>query len=373
MRRLVVVFILLLTTWAAAKPPQRTSPGRFEKLWALHTANTKQALEAYHAAQPVVIGSRLVYANALDGVGVIDRASGRKLWKFAVRGGVDTDLLVHQDRLFFGANDGVFYSLNLSTGQKNWSLSLSAPPSGLSHERGVVYMMTRKAVVYALHASTGQVRWSVSLGTADTKTLQMRLQLRPAVQGDFVLVGFGDTLYALKKQSGQISWKKNLKSNDTLYLKGGVRGVLGDLRMGSSVVYASHFEKGVFCVNLKTGTILWQQAEGAVSAVRRQGEHLFYATSAGGLMALERASGKKLWHLKGDSYGVATAPEFVGSKLVVGRAQGPLQLIDAVTGVVQREFFTGQGVWARPGVDKASQNIYVMSSRAHLYALGFSL
>ena len=58
----------------------------------------------------------IIQVNAFDGIAAYDRSSGREAWRTNIPNGAEASVAIVNDRLFFGGNDGVFYSLDATTG-----------------------------------------------------------------------------------------------------------------------------------------------------------------------------------------------------------------------------------------------------------------
>ena len=50
----------------------------------------------------------------------LDKASGTRIWEFAVPGGIHSTPAVHEGIVFFGSDGGTFYGLDAASGREVW-------------------------------------------------------------------------------------------------------------------------------------------------------------------------------------------------------------------------------------------------------------
>ena len=87
-----------------------------------------QSMRNYDAVfHPIIVGKRVFFgSNVDDTVRCLDAASGKTLWTFTVGGPVRIAPTFHEDKLYFGADDGYAYCVNAETGKLIWRMSPSA-------------------------------------------------------------------------------------------------------------------------------------------------------------------------------------------------------------------------------------------------------
>ncbi len=112
---------------------------------------------------PIVTEDLVIQGNGIDGLVAYTKRFGYEKWRLKIENGVEPSATVINDRLFVGASDGKFYSIEMSTGRIEWqfdskSENLAKP---LLHE-GVIYFLAGNNVFYALDASNGQQLWLYS-------------------------------------------------------------------------------------------------------------------------------------------------------------------------------------------------------------------
>ena len=94
----------------------------------------------------------LVLSNGKDSVVAFETRTGRRHWRFSVKGGAEGPIVLKEGRVYFGGRDGVFYVLSLDSGKAVWtyptdSTFISSP--WVSKSR--VYFQTSLGDVYSLN------------------------------------------------------------------------------------------------------------------------------------------------------------------------------------------------------------------------------
>ena len=107
-------------------------------------------------AKPVVYGETLIVANAHDGITAFQRNTGVRLWHFFVPNGVEKEPLLFKDNLYFGGNNGYFYSIKAVGGSENWKVHIKSEvvttPS-LDPQEGRIYLLSVSNSLFALSCS----------------------------------------------------------------------------------------------------------------------------------------------------------------------------------------------------------------------------
>jgi len=86
--------------------------------------------------------------------------------------------------------------------------------------------------------------------------------------------------------------------------------------------------------------------------------------------ALERDTGKELWHFDGAGAQYVEGGVIGGDLFIIGNSDGNVYALDVDSGVLRWVFETGHRVWATPLI--VSDTVYIGSMDHHLYALNLS-
>lgn len=345
------------------------------KAWTLSprlvTPTLSQDLLGFRKIQrssPVVYKDILVQANSHTGVqGYRITASGLSLiWTIPVTNGVEPSMAIINDRLFFGASDGNFYSAKAETGEVLWKVSIKAEvlSQPTLDEEGRLFFLAGNNVLFALDASDGHQLWVYS--RQDTANMTVRGGGRPAVRDGIVYEGFSDgSLVALAAKSGAPQWEIQLNRNRKFRDLDASPLVEGDR------LYITGYDDKLYCLSRKDGTIQWKYDIGGFEAATIDQENLYVPTSGGEVVALNKTSGKLVWKVSGLD-GISTQVRLLYKDfLVFGESQGKLKILDRKTGQLTHHFQPGRGVFSTPTIDVDRKMIYFISNESHLYGLEF--
>jgi outer membrane protein assembly factor BamB len=131
-------------------------------------------------------------------------------------------------------------------------------------------------------------------------------------------------------------------------------------------VYVTGYDSHLYCVKFQTGELAWKSEPGGFGKVLIKGERLFYSSSTGEVLAIDKKSGSPIWRYK-LSEGIATNPIVYRNYLAVGESQGALRLLNLETGTEVGHLSPGHGIFSPIAVDEAKNEFYFLSNNALLY------
>ena len=363
MRWLIVLLCFLSVgcgTWPMAVGHQL----KISRHWARDT-QTKAQLGPHgqNDFAPLLTKDLIVVGNGVDGIVAYDRKSQAVRWRMPINGGVEAGAVIDGDSLYFGASDGLFYCVNTLKGTVNWTYPIRS--EGLARpffKDGVIYFLAGNNIAYALDAKTGKLRWLYT--RRDQSNLSIRGGSQPNVFDGIVYLGFSDgNLVALKEATGSLVWETTLSHSRRF------RDVDAHPVVDGIHIFVTSYDGAIYCLNRKSGKVIWHVDGGGDTAVTLSGEHLYYSSSSGDTVALDKSSGKVLWSVK-NPIGMGGRPTLYGDLLLVGQLNGPLLVMDPQRGSILGEYDTGWGIAARPVIDPRSNEVLVLSAGANLYGLG---
>ena len=308
----------------------------------------------------------LVLSNGKDSVVAFETRTGRRHWRFSVKGGAEGPIVLKEGRVYFGGRDGVFYVLSLDSGKAVWtyptdSTFISSP--WVSKSR--VYFQTSLGDVYSLNKKTGRKVWERPHKLDGG--LSIKGLARPYFYKGTLLVGFGNGwIKAFRALNGTLIWERKLKKrkDDLPFLDVDSTPVVFRSR-----IYVSNFDGYLYCLDLKTGRVVWKKPYGSSFAVSvdKKESRLYHSTSQGQVVALKASTGSLLWSYS--TQGLATAPVLTDRYVWVGEFQGSLKALERKTGALKAFFEPGAGVASSPVFLKDQKSLFFLSKRANLFHL----
>ncbi len=159
------------------------------------------------ASSPAVVDGVVYVGSVYDnGVYALNATTGAQLWIHSTDGGVLSGPAVVGGIVYMGTwgyknstyQWGTFYALNATNGKKLWNYTTDGGiGTSPAIANGVVYTNFPDGYFYALNATNGDKLWNYTTGSGYSS---------PAVVGDLVYFGSGDSLYALNANNGDKLW-----------------------------------------------------------------------------------------------------------------------------------------------------------------------
>lgn len=326
------------------------------------TAKDNLGFRKINRMTPLLAGDLVIQGNGLDGIVAYSKESGQEKWRLPIANGVEPGATAIRDRLFVGASDGNFYSIEASTGKVQWTFAtrsenLSTPLL----EEGVVYFLAGNNVFYALDAANGKQLWLYS--RQDTSQFSIRGGSQAAYNNGRLFVGFSDgSLVALDAKSGTSLWEVQLNRNKRF------RDIDATPVIDGNQIYIAGYDDKLYCVSMDKGEILWRIDGGGYSAVTLTGDKIIYPTTSGEVWALKKSNGDKVWSYKINE-GIATQVKVFNGSLVFGESQGKLRFLEPGTGKELGAMEPGRGILSTPQVDELKNRVYFISGEANLFAV----
>ncbi len=313
---------------------------------------------------PIIAGSLLIQGNGLDGIVAYDRLTGTQKWRVNVTNGVEGGAAVINDRLFFGGNDGNFYSVSLRDGKVLWTYAAKAENLSepvIDSINGVVFFLSGNNVVFALEAESGRQVWTYS--RQDTNNFSIRGGTKPALKNDILYVGFSEgSLIAFNAKSGSPIWEVQLNKNKRF------RDIDATPILDGDFLYISGYDDKLYCIQSSRGEIVWKIDNGGYYGVSIDGNNIYYPTSGGEVLALRKSNGSKIWSYQLPD-GISTGVKSYKGLIVFGESQGKLMFLDKGTGKKIGEYEPGRGILSTPAVDEKNERLYFISGEANVYSL----
>jgi eukaryotic-like serine/threonine-protein kinase len=152
---------------------------------------------------------------------------------------------------------GELYVLNAATGEKLYSVILSATPLnspcfGNINGEPAIFISSNDGAVFALNARDGKIIWQVTLDSG----LFSSVSILPDKQNSRIFIGsrFGN-LYSLDALTGKTIWtKKAGHAIDSTPAIGNIDG--------NAYVYIGSYDRNIYCFNAVTGEKIWNYKTG---------------------------------------------------------------------------------------------------------------
>ena len=198
-------------------------------------------------------------------------------------------LAIYKNYIYVADNIGFVYAIDLDNGKINWIKNYAIPiKSNIKIFNDKIYLMDQDNKIFSLNIKDGTRIWDVLSISSFIKS-QNLLSLAISKKGDLIILNSSADLYKIDGNTGEVYWYSN-----TL---GSLLPDATDFFISSEIVIIDDeiiFSAGpsIFSYNLNTGSMNWEKKVSAVGSPIIDGENIFFTTSNGYFVIMNRVTGK---------------------------------------------------------------------------------
>lgn len=337
---------------------------KIRKLWSEGVGDGQG--DGLYQLQPVIDGN-VIYAAGADGtVKAIDRERGKVIWKTDLDTPLSGGVGLYGDALLLGSSDGFVIQLAASDGTQRWSSRLQgevlAPPQG---DGRVVVAQTYDGKLQGLDFDSGEKLWTYD---SNVPVLTIRGTSTPILNSGSVYAGFANgRVIAFDAETGAVRWEVRVAISQGRSEIERIVDVDGTMALIGSELYAASYQGRVVAIDVASGRKVWQKDVSSFSGVS-QGFGNVYVTDADGTISAYERSGQGLrWQQAALAYRELSRPTPVSSYVAVTDFKGVLHLVSQVDGeFVGRTSVGGGG--ARADMLSDGNRLYVFNNSGKLIA-----
>jgi outer membrane protein assembly factor BamB len=184
---------------------------------------------------------------------------GKRVWTRSLPGRSEASPLVHNGKVFFGAESGDLFALDAETGHDVWHIDTAGSvKGGVAYHDGTVYVGDYAGHMYAIRASDGTVKWDTTdLGVGFGRS--GRFYATPAVAFGRVYAGNADgRVYSFEASTGDIAWTHS--TGAAVYAS----PVVADTPGTPPTVYIGSADHHLYALNADSGGEIWNADVGGL-------------------------------------------------------------------------------------------------------------
>ena len=312
------------------RPAGRSPQGRVQVSWSRRLAPEYEGPympieRAIPALDPL---HDRVFAGSSAGALWAFTGAGREVWAYQAGGGIGSQPLLDAaaDELYVASDDGLLHALRASTGELRWRAEVGGAVGRLPlASADAVFLVTDSDVVAAFDRTTGEALWRYRREAAEGFYVTEHAGVTLA--GDILVTGFTDgVVVALDPRDGSVLWERDTTS-DLHVTSDTIRFTDVDttpLVVGDTIFVAS-FAGGLYALERASGSVRWLRDDltGIVGIAAAPGDLLVLSSGDLGVVAVQRASGDRVWRTP-VGRGAPTVPVVIGDLVVVGESEGGL-------------------------------------------------
>ncbi|MDP3878762.1 MAG: PQQ-binding-like beta-propeller repeat protein, partial [Dehalococcoidales bacterium] len=330
-----------------------------------------------------VVADGTVYVGSRDfKFYAVDTATGTKRWEYQTSGWVTSSAAVVNGVAYFGSNDGRLYALNADSGEKLWDFKTQyAISSSPAVAGGIVYFGADDFHIYALDAATGIKLWDFEA--------EAPIVSSPVVANGILYVGSSDFGYALNALTGKprLRFKAYYTVvsspavlNEVIYFTNSY-GYLFALN-GNARNWPRENELTPYWLQLwfmgipgvpfpppQSGFLWGLIVDRAVISSPVVMNDTIYTSSNNKLFAIDLQKQEKRWEFETTATigSLGSPPAVLNTTLYIASKDGWLLALDTASGAKLWDIPVGEGSTSSPTV--ADGTIYIGSLDGNLYAI----
>ncbi|MBN3040308.1 MAG: PQQ-binding-like beta-propeller repeat protein [Candidatus Omnitrophica bacterium] len=317
------------------------------------------------ASTPAVVEEKVFFGSRDKNFYCLNAASGSLLWKFESGGLIDSSPAVAEGKVYFSSQDGYLYCLNADNGNLIYKYKTGGQDSSsplLSQDRIFCASGFPNKYIYSLDAETGALVWQFETGQI--------VHSSAASQGNNIYIGSNDgNIYCLNKNTGGKVWD--------YHTKGGIYLASPAINEQALFIAPGNFDWSVYALKLSNGSLLWKYdledklpTPNYVSNIALADDALFFVSgyTRQHLYCLDVLTGDLKYKVPLSSstrLGFSSAPCLTKDTVYVADGKGKLIAVEAATGSKLWEYDLGEKVVS--SVVVANDRLYVGTLDASLY------
>jgi len=332
-------------------------------------------------ADPVAADGRIFTLDSDAGL-VATSTAGATLWSrdltpgFERGGGISGGgLAVVGGALYATTGYGELISLDPATGAENWRQRLAAGITAPTVTGNSIYVVSRDSQAWSINPDNGRIRWQLPAGAPDAV---LSGGSAPAVTDRLVIFPFGSgELVATLRLSGVRVWGTSVAGGRRGVAYNNLNDITGDPVVVGGTLYAGNQSGRVVAMEAASGERLWTAQDGAYSPILPAGDSIFFVSDRNELIRLDAETGDRIWGTELPLYvqqrerrrqAVFThfGPILAGGRLVIASGDGLIRFFDPESGAETGQVALRGGAAAHPIV--VGGVLYVVSGDGRLHA-----
>ena len=340
---------------------------KIKKLWSAGVGDGQG--DGLYRIQPAINGDVIYAASAEGRVRAFERAKGKSLWKVDLDTTLSGGVGVYDDAVLLGSSEGFVLKLDAGSGELLWSTRLHgevlAPPQANGK---VVVAQTYDGKLQGLDFNTGEILWTYD---SNVPVLTIRGTSVPILRNGVVYAGFANgRVLAFDAQTGAIGWEVRVAISQGRSEIERIVDVDGTMQLAGNELYAASYQGRVVAIDAASGRKLWQQDVSSFSGVSQGFGNIYVADEDGTLTAYLRNGQGVRWTQAALGYRQLSRPTPVSSYVAVGDYEGYVHLLSQVDGeFAGRVKVDGDGVRADMLSDGNTLYVFGNSGKLAVYEI----
>jgi outer membrane protein assembly factor BamB len=289
--------------------------------------------DGYAILKPAVDNEGVYVTNRRGGVQRIDPETGKMVWQTRLNKDTFAGVGAGEGLAVVALDNGTVVALRTDTGEQAWEVQINRQISAVpAVGGGRVIIRTVDGFLMGLDSLSGKTVWSLQRSTPG---LSVHGDSTPLIAGDTVITGLANgKLMANAVINGRDYWETDLSF---------IRGTnelerLSDIDSPPVLVgaklYAATYQGDVVSVDLESSAIQWRRSISTRLPMSVLKKTIVLTDALGGVSALNTSTGEEIWSQPSFKGRGISNPLIIGSRVVIGDANGNIHMLDAEDGAL---------------------------------------
>lgn len=333
-------------------------------------------------ADPVISNNRIFTMDSESRVSA-HGTGGAQLWATDLTTGNDGagevsggGLAISNNILVASTGFGRLVALDAATGGRIWEqrmeTQLAGPPT---IHNNIVYAATRDSRGWALDLAKGKILWEIQGAPGGAGVSG---GAAPAVNNDLAVFPLGGSeILATFPKGGVRLWSASVSGQRAGQVYAVTQDITSDPVLDGNRIYVASQSGRLVALDAATGERIWTAREGSYSPVWPVGGSVFLVSDQAELVRLDASTGERIWGVdlpyfqnelaaKRRAVYAHFGPILAGGRLIVASSDGVIRSFSPESGQLLSTVEIPGGATSNPAV--AGGTLYVVSSKGQLHA-----
>ena len=286
--------------------------------------------------QPVFINGISYTIDNNGYISAIDLDTGDKLWAYDLDMDVSSGLGLHDNRLFFGTNDGMYYAFGISKIMKPYSIldnldfinilddstlkpdleiqlksEAASPAIGIDN---LVFIKLDDGDTVAIDYIDKSIAWNYK---GRNVSLSIKGSGAIASMNNNIYVPRDDgNLISLLASSGKLNWLVSISARSGRNELESLRDIEITPIIDNGILYIGSYQGNLIAVDIYTGNLLWSRPVSVMSNLSNDDQALYVSDYSGFIYGIDRYDGSIIWKYA-TSKNIVPTQTFVMDELVI--------------------------------------------------------
>ena len=265
--------------------------------------------------QPVFKDGTAYSIDSNGYVSAIDLSNGDPIWLYDLDMEVSSGLGFHDNKIFFGTNDGMYYGININKLASSYSIfdtldfinilddtqidpdiKLQLKSEASSQAIGLddlVFIKLDDGDTTAINTNNGEIEWNYK---GRNVPLSMKGSGAIAILNNNIYVPRDDgNIISLQYSSGKLNWLVSISPRSGRNELESLRDVEISPVIDNGVLFIGSFQGNLIAIDTFSGNIIWSRPMSILSHMSIDNENLYVSDESGIIYAIDRYDGNTLW------------------------------------------------------------------------------